>query len=434
MSQLAISGGTPVRTGGYPPWPVFDDREKQGLQQVLEGRNLGGFPFPNRLARQFAANFAACHDARWGISAANGTVTLEIALRSLGLEPGEEVIVPAYTFEATVGPVLQLGGIPVFVDVLPDTYCIDPAAVEAAISPRTKAIIPVHLAMNMADMDAVCALAEKHHLQVVEDCAHAHGSKWRNRGAGAWGDAGSFSLQTSKLMTAGEGGMIITNRQEVFELCQSYANCGRASETDHYGRRIIGFNYRMTEFQAAVLMAQLERLTEQTSLREERSRRLTAGLAEIEGLSALKRDPRQTVQAIYHYVFKYNPEAFGGATRNRFVAALETEGFPCDGMFYEPVYRSSLFLVNPRHYPSLYQLDPEGLPWKNVRCPNSEKAAYEESVWIPHQALLGSEGEIDLLLEAILKIQKHCTELATAEHPLIEIKNLSRASRAARCL
>ena len=173
------------------------------------------------LAERFSQAFAAHQDAKHALCAANGTVTLEIGLKAVGIRPGDEVIVPAYTFEATAAPVLRLGAIPVFVDVLSDTYCLDAAAAAEAVTARTRAIIPVHLALNMADMDALTALAARHGLKIIEDCAHAHGAKWRNKGAGSIGDIGSFSMQTSKLMTAGEGGVVTTNDDEVFELCQS---------------------------------------------------------------------------------------------------------------------------------------------------------------------------------------------------------------------
>jgi dTDP-4-amino-4,6-dideoxygalactose transaminase len=429
MAKLAIAGGAPVRTEPFTEWPQFDEREERAILAVLESRNWGGYPFPNQLAARFSQRFAAHQDAKHALCAANGTVTLEIALKAIGIEPGDEVIVPAYTFEATAAPVLRLGAIPVFVDVLPDTYCIDADAAAAAVTSRTRAIVPVHLAMSMADMDAITDLAARHGLKIIEDCAHAHGAKWRNRGAGSIGDAGSFSMQTTKLMTAGEGGVVTTRDDEVFELCQSYVNCGRASQTDRFRHRILGFNYRMTEFQAAILLAQLERLPEQTDLRVARAERLSEGLSRIPGISMLRKDERLTTQAIYQFVFKYDAEAFGGSSRDRFVAALEAEGIPSDGMFYEPIYRSALFNVDPRDFPALRSRHTEALPWAATRCPVAERAAYVESVWLPHQLLLGSEQDVDQIVEAVEKIHSNLDELLRAEHPLIEIKRMNRADR-----
>jgi dTDP-4-amino-4,6-dideoxygalactose transaminase len=425
MARLALAGGTPVRTTPYPRWPDCDGRERALLLGALDARSWGGYPFPNALADRFARAFAAAHDATHAFAVTNGTIAIEIALKAAGLRFGDEVILPAYTFEASAAPVLRLGGVPVFVDVLPDTYCIDPAAAEAAVTPRTRAILPVHLAMCMADMDAMAVLAAKHGLRVVEDCAHAHGAKWTGRGAGSLGHAGAFSLQSSKLLTAGEGGVVTTNDDETAERAESYANCGRASRADRFGHRLLGYNYRLTEFQAAVLVGQLEKLPAQTALRTGRAERLSKGLAAIPGLSLLRPDPRQTTQAFYHYVFKYDAAAFGGASRDRFVAALEAEGIPCDGLFYEPVYRSTLFDVDPAFFPALCGR----LPWESVRCPVAEKAAFEESVWLPHRILLGTEADVDGVLEAIGKIRANVDELRTAEHPLVRLKSMSRAHR-----
>jgi dTDP-4-amino-4,6-dideoxygalactose transaminase len=429
MAKLAIAGGAPARTKAFTEWPQFDEQEKSALLSVLESRNWGGYPFPNLLAEHFSHAFAAYQDAKYALCAANGTVTLEIGLKAVGIRPGDEVIVPAYTFEATAAPVLRLGAIPVFVDVLPDTYCIDPASAAEAVTSRTRAIIPVHLALNMADMDALAALAARHDLKIIEDCAHAHGAKWRNKGAGSFGDVGSFSMQTSKLLTAGEGGVVTTNDEEIFELCQSYVNCGRASQTDHYEHRILGFNYRMTEFQAAILLAQLERLPEQTECRAARAAHLSTMLASIPGIELLRKDERQTTQAIYQFVFKYNAEAFGGASRDRFVAALEAEGIPADGLFYEPVYRSVLFQVDPLDFPALNCRGAQDLPWATTRCPVAERAAYQESVWLPHQLLLGRNEDVEQIVEAITKLQTNVDELLRAEHPLIKMKQLSRVER-----
>jgi dTDP-4-amino-4,6-dideoxygalactose transaminase len=425
MARLALAGGTPVRTAPFPRWPDYDERERALLLEALEARSWGGYPFPNAMAVRFGSAVAAAHDVKHAFAVVNGTLAIEIALVAAGLRPGDEVILPAYTFEASAAPVLRLGAIPVFVDVLPETYCIDPGAAEAAITPRTRALLPVHLAMCMADMDALVALAGKHGLRVIEDCAHAHGAKWNGRGAGSLGNAGAFSLQTSKLLTAGEGGVVTTSDDEIAERAESYTNCGRASRTDRFGHRLLGFNCRLTEFQAAVLLGQLEKLPAQNALRARRAERLGKGLAAIPGLSLLRPDPRQTAPAFYHYVFKYDGTAFGGAARDRFVAALEAEGIPCDGLFYEPVYRSTLFQVDPRDVPGLGGR----LPWEGTLCPVAEKAAFEESVWIPHRVLLGTEADVDSVLEAIAKIQANPDELRRAEHPLVRLKSMSRALR-----
>jgi dTDP-4-amino-4,6-dideoxygalactose transaminase len=414
MGKLAITGGTPVRSRPFAPWPEYGDREKRILLEVLEGRNWGGYPSPNTYASLFNERFAAFQGARHGIGAANGTVTLEVALKAGGLRPSDEVIIPAYTWIGTAAAVLFAQGVPVFVDSDPNNYCIDPAAFEAAITPRTRAVIPVHLGMQMADMDAITAVAEKHELLVVEDCAHAHGARWRGRGAGSLGQFGSFSMQTSKILTAGEGGMILTSDERCAERCESLINCGRPSRSDVYKDRVLGHNYRMTEFQTALLLAQLERLPEQSSRRLENALALQARLKGVPGIAPLSWDPRITEPAIYHYLLRYEPEGFSGAHRDVFLAALEAEGVPAEGPFYEPLYRAPLWTFRREDFAVLAQSE---VQYPGPECPVAEKAAYDESVWLHHSLLLGDTGEVNDIADAISKIQENSAELASIPHP-----------------
>lgn len=424
MTKLALRGGAPVRTKPFTAWPIYDEREARGLQRVLASRNWGGYPCPNELAREFGQKFAAQHGARYGVAVMNGTVSLELALQAAGIGFGDEVIVPAYTWEGTAAAVLFSGAAPVFVDVDPATYCLDPALVEAAITARTRAMIPVHLGFRFADMDALMEIATRHNLFVLEDCAHAHGGRWRNRGAGSIGHAGSFSFQTSKLMTAGEGGLVITSDIKLADQVIRLANCGRPPRQQTRTEPALGHNYRLTEFQAAILLAQLERLDEQTARRERNTQRLEQGLRAIEGLSLLPRDERITRQASYHYVFKFHAAQFGGIHRDAFVAALIAEGVPCDGRFYEAVYLSSLFEFAAEKYPAWAQSRRE------FYCPVAERAGYQESVWLPHQLFLGDEQDVADILTAIAKIKANVAELAGYDDERIRAQGMARAARA----
>ncbi len=429
MGKLAITGGKAVRRKPFASWPVFTQDETRAVHRVMKSRNWGGYPFPNKFAAAFGKKFARFHGAKYGLAVANGTIALEIALKAIGIQPGDEVIVPAYTWEGTVGPILLLNAVPVFVDVDPDTYCLDARLIEKVLTPRTRAILPVHLALRFADMDEILRIARAHKLAVIEDCAHAHGGKWRNKGAGASGDLGCFSFQSSKLMTAGEGGGVITSNLEYYERAQSYTNCGRASATDKFRHRLIGFNYRITDFQAAILEAQLKRLPRQAKIRQANIDHVEKRLRGTPGLGFLKRDPRQTRVAAYQYVFKYSPEHFQ-IPRAAFLGALETEGIPCDGSFYEPVYRSALFPVNPQEHPALSWGRPEPVNLRELyHCPVSERAAYEESVWLPHHIFLGSRKDVDDIADAILKVCENIGELRSLKHPAIETKSMSRAER-----
>jgi len=430
MGKLAITGGKPVRRKPFPAWPVYSNQEARALTQVLRSRNWGGYPFPNTHASAFAAKFAKAHGAKYGIALANGTVAIEVALRAIGVKPGDEVIVPAYTWEGTVGPVLLLNAVPVFVDVDPDTYCLDARLIERAITPKTRAILPVHLAMNFADLDEILRIARSRNIAVIEDCAHAHGGQWRGKGAGASGDFGCFSFQSSKLVTSGEGGAVITSNLELYERAQSYVNCGRASVTDEFRHRLIGFNYRITEFQAAILRAQLERLPKQAKTRRTNMGYFEKRIRGAPGLAFLKRDERTTRIAAYQYVLKYLRDHFGGIHRAAFLGALEMEGVPCDGLFYEPVYRSALFPVDPADFPALGWNRTAPLNLKTLyHCPVSEHAAYEEAVWLPHHIFLGSRNDTDDIAEAVLKVCANINELRNLKHPAIDRKSMSRAER-----
>jgi len=430
MGKLAITGGRPIRRKPFPAWPVYTRKDALALQQVLESRNWGGYPFPNERADRFAQAFARFQGATYGLAVANGTIAIEVASKAVGIAPGDEVIVPAYTWEGTVGPILLLNAVPVFVDIDPGTYCMDSRQLETAITPRTRALLPVHLGMCFADLDAIRRIARKHKLIVIEDCAHAHGGRWRNKGAGAIGDIGCFSFQSSKLMTSGEGGAVITNRLEYFERAQSYTNCGRASDSDHFRHRLIGFNYRLTEFQAALLEGQLHRLPAQAEIRQANMERFERRIGTLAGLATLRRDPRITAVAAYQYVFKYLPEHFDGVRRAAFVGALEMEGIPCDGLFYEPVYRSALFPVDPKDFPALsWGRNP--MDFKSVRCPVSERAAYEEAVWLPHHIFLRTRADTDDIAKAVEKVLENIGELRGLHHEAIELKAMSRAERSA---
>jgi dTDP-4-amino-4,6-dideoxygalactose transaminase len=253
---------------------------------------------------------------------------------------------------------------------------------------------------------------------------------WKGKGAGSMGDLGAFSFQSSKLITSGEGGAVITNNLEYMERVQSYINAGRASLTDKYHHRIIGFNYRMGEFQAAVLGPQLKRLPKHAAIREKNMKHFEARLQSTPGIGLLKPDPRITRQAPYGYVLKYFSEKIGDIPRASFVAALQLEGIPCDGLFYEPVYKSSLFPVDAADFPALSWGREKALDLRNMySCPESDRAAYHEAVWFPHQNFLGSSGDVDAISDAIHKVLANIEELRGLDHKAIRNQKLGRADR-----
>jgi len=407
MPNLAVKGGTPLRTKPWPAWPQFDDREKQYLARVVDSGNWGGFPSPNVVGGEFARRFADYHGAKHGITTTGGTTALEIALRAAGLERGDEFIVPALTFYATAFAGLVQGFKPVFVDIDPDTWCIDAAQIERHITPDTRAILPVHLGSRMADMDAIGAIARKHGLKVIEDCAHMHGGFWRGHGAGTLGDAGAFSFQSSKLMTCGEGGIIITNDDALAARCAAYMNSGRGDTKDRASAEgtILGWNYRMTEFQAAVLLAQLERLPLQIETRNRNIAHFERRVAQIDGVSTLPHDDRMTARSGYGIILRYDAEAWGGASRNRFARALHAEGMRIEAAFYVPVYKSPLFA---------WKDAPIDVDYSQTSCPVAERAAFKEMIWLPHDIFLGDASDVDDLCDGIEKIRANLGELLEA--------------------
>jgi dTDP-4-amino-4,6-dideoxygalactose transaminase len=409
--QLALLGGEPLRKLPFTRWPLFDDRERTQLEEVLSSTTWGGHPSPNRKASELAARFAAFQGVRYAIPASSGTSALEVAIKALGIGPGDEVIVPAITFAATAYAAVAALARPVFADVDPASACIDAHHAEQLITPRTKAIIPVHYGATLADLDALSEIGRKHSVAIVEDCAHVPGARWRERGAGAWGNLGCFSFQTSKPMTAGEGGMITTDDPELEQRCQSLINCGRRRPGDTFEAPVLGANYRMTEWQCGVLLAQLDRLPEQIEHKSRQAERLRAGLGAIPGITVLAREPRVTREVIYLFVFQVD-EARLGVSRNRFLRALRAEGIPC-GVANEPVYRSALFPIASAPYRTARRLagDQGAAP---QQCPNAERLFEQRLVVIPHQLLLGSDADVDDIVAAAAKVASCATQLSTA--------------------
>ncbi len=395
-TKLAIHGGTPVRGNDkqWPQWPVFDDTERRGL---LEAFDAGKWWFGEQ-TEKFEKAYAAFQDARYCITCASGTSALEVALRVLGAGHGDEVIVPPYTFIATASAVMWVGATPVFVDV-DDSWNIDPDLVEAAITPRTKAIVPVHFGGNIADMDRLNAIARKHGLGVLEDACHSWGGKWKGKGAGALGIGGAFSFQFSKNITAAEGGAIVSDDSEFAEGCRSVRNCGRGETSGWYGHVRVGTNSRITELQAVLLNAQLTRLEDQTLLREQNARILDEGLAEIEGLRPQPGDDRMTRRAYHLYCLRIDPDKFG-CSREQFIRAAKAEGLPIDAGYGCPLYQQPVFQNRPCEH-----------DYTQYSCPVAEDLCSRSGMWIFHSVLLGTESDMNDIVEIARKIKKHAAEL-----------------------
>lgn len=430
MRKLALSGGSPVRAKPWPAWPVFDAGEETALLEVLhsgqwwhlsleegaETRTKSG-SYPTSKVTEFEDAFAAAQDAQYGIACANGTAALEIALKSLGIGPGDEVVVPAYTFVATASAVLSINAVPIFVDIEKDTFNISPAGIRQAITLRTKAIIPVHFAGQAAEMDTILKIASDGKLWVIEDAAHAHGAAWRGRGLGSLGDASTFSFQASKNMTAGEGGMILTGNRQLAVRCRSYVWGGRDVGRPWYEHHRLGWNYRLTEFQAAILLRQLKRVEAQNRTRVKNAQYLTRRLSSIPGIHPLNISPDVTAHSYHIYIFRFHEEEFG-IKRQNFLAALKAEGILCSEGYVHPLYRNPMFINQdfyPRKCPASCQHYGVPIDYSafGALCPNAEKAC-QEAVWLEHRQLLGSQEDMDDIVAAVEKIHENRQEFREA--------------------
>ncbi len=401
MTELAFFGGAKTREAAYPAWPPHDERDLKAVVAVVRSGNWGGFPYPGAQTRRFLDAFIALQGGRYAVAAMNGTLTMEVALRAADIGWGDEVIVPAYTFQATASAPMMAGAIPVLADIDPNTFCIDPAAIKAAITPRTRAIIPVHVASQMADMDAIMRIAARHDLVVIEDAAHAHGAVWNRQGAGTLGDFGSFSMQSTKILTAGEGGVLLCRDEEQAWRAASIIDCGRPH--DPAGELYMqGGNYRMTELQAALLNVGLERFPAQFSMREEMAAYMDEALSEVAGLRVLPRDERHQRRAIYCYTFAIEPEDFG-ATNAIVARALAAEGIPC-WSGYEPMYRDELFQPTKSRLP-VPSAFPERFDYSRLHLPVAERISGETGMWLGEAIFRAGKQGVDDVVAALGKVQ-----------------------------
>ena len=407
MSVLALLGGKQSKGKAFPVWPQYDTNEERALKEVLESRVWWRTPGTRTL--EFEQAFAKYHGARHGIAVTNGTAALEVTMAGLGIGPGDEVILPDFTFVATASAVLFANALPVLVDVDGETYCIRPDLVEAAITPRTKAIIAVHMGGNPADLDRLQQIARARGIALVEDSAHAHASEWRGQKIGTFGAAGTFSFQSSKLMTAGEGGIIITNDDQFERQARSVHDCGRMPGEWFYSHFINGSNYRLSEWQGAILNVQLGRLDEQTRRQHQNSRLLDALLAKIAGITPQKLDARCTRNGQYAYIFHLDKKEFAGISTERFIAAMNAEGIPNQAS-YPPLHQLDVFRNGEYRKRLCGKQAEEEHAFLRETFPATQKAAWE-TVWIPQPALLGDEEDMHEIAAALAKIQANAAQL-----------------------
>ena len=402
VSKLALFGGKPIRTRPFTRWPIFGKAEEKRLLRTLHSGKWGRLNGTE--VAEFENRFAAMHGCKHGIAVVNGTVSLRIGLLAAGICAEDEVIIPPYTFFSTASAVIEANAVPVFADIDLDTFNLDPGAVEAAITPRTRAIVPVHFAGQPADMKAIMAIAKKRNLLVIEDAAHAHGAIYRNRPAGSLGHLASFSFQSSKNMTSGEGGLLTTNDDALAAECRSIHNCGRIPTGIWYEHHVVSGNYRLGEFQGAVLNGQLDRLEQQTKTRDRNGQYLAAKLSKLPGVYPQKR-PNDCTRHSYHlFMLRIDGKKFG-APRAAVIKALQTEGIPCSAgygfsLHHQPMFRNKAF------GPYLPKASAK-LNYRKVSCPNSDLICREQCVWLEQSFFLGGRADMADIARAFEKVYEN---------------------------
>ena len=408
-ARPALIGGTPVRNQPFPSWPVITPKDEQAWMEVFRTKRwncLNG-----TYVEQFEKTWAERLGAKYSVATSSGTSALVASANALEMGPGDEVIVPPYTFVATINSVLLQHALPVFVDSDRETFQIDAKKIEASISKRTRCILPVHLGGASADLDTILAIGKKHGIPVLEDACQSHLGEWRGRKVGTWGDLGCFSFQASKNLNCGEGGAIVSNNAALIEAAKSFQNQGRAAPDAGFAWARNGDNRRLTEFQGALLLAQLERLEEQSRVRETNAAYLTKLLGEIPGIQPARMIEGCTRNAYHLYMFRYEAGRFSDLPRQRFLTALKAEGVPCSAG-YSPLNKEPFLkqTLNSRGFRYIYsEKEVKALEERNV-CPENDKLC-QEAVWFTQNMLLGTKHDMEQIAEAIRKVQKQAALL-----------------------
>ena len=402
----AILGGSPVRSKPFPDWPVWDKADEESVLAVLRSGIWwrGGGKFVS----EFEKKYAELMGAKRCVAVVNGTNALLTSLYLLGAGPGDEVIVPPYTFVATISAVLLSNALPVFADTDPDTFQINPDKIEQKITEHTRAIIPVHILGGVANMDKINAVAEKHNLKVIEDACQSHLAEWRNKKVGTVGDLGCFSFQNSKHLPCGEGGAILGDDEEIMDRCQAFHNSGRPyGSVKGQGYPVVGSNIRMMEYQAAILLGQMKRIEEDAKRRTENAAYLTSKIRDIPGIVPQKFYEGATRNAYHLYAFRYKKEHFNNLPRGKFLSALRAEGIPCSGG-YSPLNKEGTIedALNSRSFQKVFSKDRLDKYREQNHCPENDRLC-EEAVWFAQNLLLGTKSDMDDITDAISKIYEN---------------------------
>jgi len=410
MSKLAYLGGEPVTRKLLKKSDLVfrKDLERKYLLKAYDSGTWDDWPDMDSMASRFEKEWGNFNNSKFCALLTNGTHTLQLALETLDIGFGDEVIVPGLTWQATASAVCDVNAIPIMVDIDPQTLCIDPAKIKEAISAKTRAIIPVHLYHRMAYMDSIMQIAKKHHLFVIEDCAHTHGSVWDGQAAGTIGDFGSYSFQQSKLINAGEGGALLMQNEDYYWKVVSQRSCGREMKP---GIKVHSGNYRMTSFQAAILLGQLEALKKNAPIINRNGLALDRAIADAPGVAPLHRNSKITRQCSYAFVFLYDKEAFDGLDAMTFRKALSAELGVTFDTTYTPLNRSEVYYP---HTKKRHQLNEN---YVKAITPSRWELPIANDIWenkavLAQWPIFGTPPEqTKLLTDAIVKIYENGFEL-----------------------
>lgn len=408
-TRPALLGGEPVHKGRWPSWPVFDKTEENALAEVV--RSGKWFRGDGKKVDEFEAAYARLTGAKACVATVNGTNSLFTALNVMDVRAGDEVLLTPFTFLASFNVILRQHALPVFVDSDPDSFLMDPAAMEGLVNERTRAIVPVHIGGSCVDMDGVMAFARKHKLGVVEDACQAWIAQWRGRNVGRTGTAGCFSFQASKNLNSGEGGAVISDDEEFIDRCHAFHNQGRNRRGPGY--QMSGSNLRLSEFQAAVLLAQMTRFEQQSNTRNANAAYLDSLLKEIPGIRPAKTYEGCTRNAYHLYMMRYDQSQFAGLPRAQFLKAMNAEGIPFRAGYSS--HRNFEFLrelPNDRAFRKLFG-ERRLQEWakQSFDLPRFERVC-QEHTWFGQNILLADRSGMDQIAAAVRKVQKHAAELA----------------------
>lgn len=412
VAQLAIAGGTPVRDSKAQPWPAWPVGTEDDIAAVADVLRSGKWNrWRSDRVTQLEERLKDFTGAAHVIALASGTAGLEVALKAAGVRPGDEVILPAYTYVATATAVLQVGGVPVFADIIPETENVDPASIESLITERTRALLPVHVSGLPCDLAAIKDLAERHSLRVIEDTAQGIGGKWHGQRLGTIGDAGAYSFQASKNLPGGEGGAVVTNDPEIAE---------KAFMLMHINYEALGWNYRLSAITAALILSQLERFPEQQARRQANADYLREALAAIPGIAPTRADSFVTADGLHGLGVRFISGEFSASapvSREAFANALRAEGIPCALGYGDPVYKSPLFQeAHTRmqdqcpvacNHPAM-----AGQDYANLHLPNVERLCRDEALRFNQPMLLGTQEDMQDIVDAVGKIHANQESLA----------------------